>query len=65
MQEEYEQNKRDNLKRQEEGNAYWNEHLASNSEANVKADRDETPVDLTGAGKDKGKQREEEKEKRN
>lgn len=39
---EYEQHKNENLKNAKDGKGYWREQLASESEANVKADRGET-----------------------
>ncbi|KAI9367385.1 hypothetical protein BJX61DRAFT_310826 [Aspergillus egyptiacus] len=37
----YEEEKQGNVKRQKEGQGKWNQNLASNSEASVKADRGE------------------------
>ncbi|KAL4923981.1 uncharacterized protein BDV17DRAFT_295886 [Aspergillus undulatus] len=37
----YEAEKQDQIKSQKEGRAKWNQNLASNSEASVKADREE------------------------
>lgn len=40
----YEEEKNENLKKVKEGKAYWHEQLASESEADVKADRGEASI---------------------
>ncbi|KAL1971297.1 hypothetical protein VTN77DRAFT_249 [Rasamsonia byssochlamydoides] len=42
LEKEYEASKEENLRSVKEGKAKWKQELASNSEANVKADRGET-----------------------
>ncbi|CBX92546.1 hypothetical protein IAQ61_006060 [Plenodomus lingam] len=44
--EEIEQKKREQLQKQKEGKAHWEESLASDGEAAVKADRAETGQDI-------------------
>ncbi|KAL4919552.1 hypothetical protein BDW62DRAFT_179156 [Aspergillus aurantiobrunneus] len=41
LKDHYESEKQDQMKRQQEGQGKWNQNLASNSEASVKADRGE------------------------
>ncbi|KAL3478601.1 hypothetical protein BJX99DRAFT_223992 [Aspergillus californicus] len=41
LQNVYEQEKQENVKRNKDGKGKWNQNLASNSEASVKADRGE------------------------
>ncbi|CRG83824.1 hypothetical protein PISL3812_01180 [Talaromyces islandicus] len=53
----YERIKNENLRKVKEGKGGWNNELASESEASVKADRDETGISEEGVKKNDNKGR--------